>query len=52
MIIRLDDLAWTQIEKATRLGKRLEARIQGTDPDGGPSCATVKIIDGWKVVSD
>lgn len=52
MIIRLDDVTWPLIEKAIKPGKRLEARIQGTGRDGGPSCATVKIIDGWKVSAD
>ena len=52
MIIRLDDVTWPVIQKATTSGKRLEARIPGTGRDGGPSCATVKPIGGWTVVSD
>jgi hypothetical protein len=52
MIIRLDDVTWPVIRDATKPGKRLEARIQGTGSDGGPSCATVRPIGGWKVVSD
>ena len=52
MIIRLDDVTWPLIRKAIQPGKRLEARIQGTGSDGGPSCATVKPVGGWKVVSD
>ena len=51
MIVRLDEVSWPAIHKATKPGKRLEARIQGTGSDGGPSCATVKPIGGWKVVS-
>src|SRR5258708_37393363 len=27
----------------------LEARVPGTGTDAGPSCATVKPFDGWKV---
>jgi len=27
----------------------LEARVPGTGRDGGPSCATVKDFDGWKI---
>jgi hypothetical protein len=27
----------------------LEARIPGTAKDGGPSCATVQPLDGWKL---
>jgi hypothetical protein len=52
MIIRLDDVTWPVIRKATTPGKRLEARIQGTGSDGGPSCATVSPIGGWTIVSD
>jgi hypothetical protein len=52
MIIRLDEMTWPVIRKATAPGKRLEARIQGTGRDGGPSCATVKPIGGWTVASD
>ena len=52
MIVRLDDIAWPMIRQATRPGKRLEARIQGTGSDGGPSCATVTPIGGWRIVSD
>ena len=51
MIIRLDDVTWPVIHRATKPGKRLEATIQGTGADGGPSCATVVPIGGWKVVS-
>ena len=49
MIIRLDDVTWPLIEKATKAGQRLEARIQGTDADGGPSCAAVQPIGGWTI---
>ena len=52
MIVRLDDLTWPQIEKAIKPGWRLEARIQGTGADGGPSCATVTPIGGWQVVRE
>ncbi len=29
--------------------RRIQASIPGTGKDSGPSCATVKPIDGWKV---
>jgi len=29
----------------------LEARVPGTGRDGGPTCATVKDFDGWKLKS-
>jgi hypothetical protein len=32
-------------------GARLEARIAGTGPDGGPACATVPLLDGgWRLI--
>lgn len=52
MIVRLDTVTWPVIRRAIKPGNRLEARIQGTGSDGGPSCATVKPIGGWKVVPD
>ena len=52
MIIRLDEVTWALVDKATKPGKRLEARINGTGSDGGPSCATVVPIGGWRVVAE
>jgi hypothetical protein len=36
--------------KAIRTGGVLEARVPGTDRNGGPSCATVKDFEGWKLL--
>ena len=36
---------------ATSTGNVLEARISGRGRDGGPACATVPLLDGWKIVS-
>jgi hypothetical protein len=52
MIVLLNGITQAQIDKALRPGHRLCADIQGTGRDGGPSCATVPIIGGWKVVKD
>ena len=30
-------------------GETLEARLPGRDKDGGPACATLKPLDGWRV---
>lgn len=31
-------------------GARLEAQFMGTGPDGGPACATVRLLDGgWRL---
>lgn len=48
MIVRLHELSWPQIEQATKPGNMLEARIEGTGSDGGPSCATVVPTGGWR----
>lgn len=41
-------ITWELIQQ-TLTNKKLilEARFQGTGKDGGPSCATIKPIDGW-----
>lgn len=52
MIVRLEGISWTLIRKAQTAGRRLEGRVPGTASDGGPNCATVALIGGWKVVSD
>lgn len=47
----LDGITWEMIDTVLENPKRfLQATIPGTGKDGGPSCATVKPIDGWKVV--
>lgn len=43
--VPLGGITWEMIE--TKLV--LEARLPGTGKDGGPSCATVKPVGGWKV---
>ena len=49
MIVRLDDITMPTVRKALKKGHRLVARIPGTGDDGGPSCAKVTPIGGWKV---
>ena len=49
--IPLQGITWEMISTVVDAPKRiLQATIPGTGKDGGPSCATVKPIDGWKVV--
>ena len=49
--IPLETITWDMIDSVLEKPKRLlQATIPGTGKDGGPSCATVKPIDGWKVV--
>jgi Family of unknown function (DUF5990) len=44
-------ITWELIEEAlSKSGTVLEARIAGTAGDGGPVCATVRLLeDEWKV---
>ena len=49
--IPLETITWEMIDSVLEKPKRLlQATIPGTAKDGGPSCATVRPIDGWKVV--
>ena len=48
--VHLSSITWTQIEQAARTGGVLEAVVQGTGCDGGPSCASVPLVGGgWTV---
>ena len=48
--IPLAGITWEMLDKTVDGPKRfLQASIHGTGKDGGPSCATVKPMDGWKV---
>jgi hypothetical protein len=48
--VPLSEITWEMIEKASADPKLvIEARLPGTGKDGGPSCATVKPKEGWKV---
>ena len=50
--IPLEGIIWEMIDSVAESPKRLlQATIPGTGRDGGPSCATVRPIDGWKVVT-
>jgi Family of unknown function (DUF5990) len=49
--IPLSGITWELIEEAlSKSGAILEARIAGTSGDGGPVCATVRLLeDEWRV---
>jgi len=50
MKVHLSTITWKWIEEATRSGGVLEAMVEGTGKDGGPNCASVKLLgDGWMV---
>ena len=50
--VPLDGITWRLIERVLSDGRlRLEARFQGRAGDGGPNCATVKLLEGgWRAV--
>lgn len=48
--ISLMTISGEQVEEALVSNGRLEAEIMGTGRDGGPMCASVPIIGGWRVV--
>ena len=51
MKVPLRGISWPLIRKAmSKQQYRLSARIPGTGKDGGPSCATVRLLDGWQVI--
>ena len=53
MKVPLHGISWSLIRKLLKTpGHRLAARIPGTGTDGGPSCATVKLVGGWEIVKD
>jgi Family of unknown function (DUF5990) len=43
--VPLGGITWSMIKK----GSVIEARIEGTARDGGPACATVPLLGGWKI---
>ena len=47
--VPLAGITWEMIEMASNDSTTvLEARLPGTGKDGGPSCATVRPLEGWK----
>src|SRR5262245_14830045 len=50
MKVPLQGVTWDLIRKTLRKpGSRLLARIPGTGKDGGPSCATVRLLGEWEI---
>lgn len=46
-----EDLPDALAREAAATGRRLEARFPGIARDGGPSCATVRPIGGWREIA-
>lgn len=52
MKIPLQGITWALIRQAiSRSGHKLLARIPGKAKDGGPNCATVKLLGHWEVIN-
>lgn len=47
--IKTGGITWKLIEQALTSGTSLETQIEGRAGDGGPCCATVSLLGGWKV---
>ncbi|MET0552421.1 MAG: DUF5990 family protein [Vicinamibacteria bacterium] len=46
--VPLVSLSWTAAARAAASSTRIEARLDGRATDGGPACATVKLLQGWR----
>ena len=46
--VPLASLSWAAAARAAASSTRLEARLDGRATDGGPACATVKLLQGWR----
>jgi hypothetical protein len=49
--VHLRDILPSLIEQAASSGAAIETQIAGTGRDGGPACATVPLIGGWRIAS-
>lgn len=50
MKVHLRSITWEQIDEALKRNGVLEAVVEGTGRDGGPSCASVPLVGGgWMV---
>src|SRR6476620_12209431 len=47
--IPLRGISWKMVEQASQSSRLLEARVQGTGRDGGPTCGTIKPFSVWKL---
>jgi hypothetical protein len=49
--VPLSGITWKMIDQASADAKlALVARLPGTGKDGGPSCATIRPVEGWECV--
>ncbi len=48
--LHLRDLTPAQLDRARESGGTLEARVHAVAKDGGPACASVPLLGGWKLL--
>lgn len=47
--VHLSGITWAMVEEVhSGSAEVIEASIDGTGRDGGPACATVPLVDGWR----
>jgi hypothetical protein len=49
--VPLTAITWSTIEHARAADAALETHIAGTGRDGGPACASVPLVGGWRVAA-
>lgn len=47
--IKTKGITWKLVEQALAGEATVEAQIEGKARDGGPCCATVPLLGGWKI---
>jgi len=53
MKVPLQGISWQLIKQTmNKPGHRLLAKIPGKGKDGGPNCATVKLVGDWQVIKE
>ena len=45
--VPLTSIEWPLIERAIGTGAVIETEFEGTGRDGGPTCASVRLVGGW-----
>ena len=47
--IKTSGITWKLVEQALADGAIVETQIEGRAGDGGPCCATVSLLGGWRI---
>ena len=47
--IKIGGITWKLVEQARTEGAVVDTSIEGRAGDGGPCCATVPLLQGWKI---